>query len=216
MTNNKKPLNIMFGDFGYFNRHTRYSRYTPLGVGYIAQYAKQKFGKDIDVAIYKEIDKLSVEEGTKGDDVRRFLNEIDTLTSAHFAATGNQPSPQDFKDIVTSLMTDLVWDSNLGQDTQGPLILSMDDAEDLYIKVERLDNSGKTDNVQLSEIKDVDRAMFISVLNNNNIPVTAQGVAELSTVPPAEITDIVKAMERLNYPVSIKAIREFYINNLGK
>ena len=58
MMNSKKPLNIMFGDFGYFNRHTRFSRYTPLGVGYIAQYAKQKFGKDVDVAIYKEIDKF--------------------------------------------------------------------------------------------------------------------------------------------------------------
>ena len=51
---NKKPLNIMFGDFGYFNRHTRFSRYTPLGIGYIAQYAKQKFGKDVDVALYKD------------------------------------------------------------------------------------------------------------------------------------------------------------------
>ena len=58
MMNSKKPLNIMFGDFGYFNRHTKFSRYTPLGVGYIAQYAKQKFGKDVDVAIYKEIDKF--------------------------------------------------------------------------------------------------------------------------------------------------------------
>ena len=25
----KKPLNIMFGDFTYYNRHTLYSRYTP-------------------------------------------------------------------------------------------------------------------------------------------------------------------------------------------
>ena len=165
---------------------------------------------------YIDVDKLSIEKSTKGDDVRRFLNEIDSLTSAHFAATGDQPSPQDFKDIVTSLMTDLVWNTNGIPDIQEPLILAMDEAEDLYIKVERLDSSGKTDNVQLSEIKDVDRAMFISVLNNNNIPVTAQGVAELSTVPTEEITDIVKAMERLKYPVSIKAIREFYINNLGK
>jgi len=69
MTNNKKPLNIMFGDFGYFNRHTRYSRYTPLGVGYIAQYAKQKFGKDIDVAIYKEIDKFFEKMKEKAPDV---------------------------------------------------------------------------------------------------------------------------------------------------
>jgi hypothetical protein len=164
---------------------------------------------------YKEIDKLSVEEGTKGDDVRRFLNEIDTLTSAHFAATGNQPSPQDFKDIVTSLMTDLVWNSK-GIDEQEPNILALDDAEDLYIKVERLDSSGKTDNVQLSEIKDTDRTIFVDVLKNNNIPVTAQAVAELSTVPSDEIAEIVKAMKRLKYTVSTKAIRDFYINTPNK
>ena len=164
---------------------------------------------------YKEIDKLSVEEGAKGDDVRRFLNEIDTLTSAHFAATGNQPSPQDFKDIVTSLMTDLVWNSK-GIDEQEPNILALDDAEDLYIKVERLDSSGKTDNVQLSEIKDADRTIFVDVLKNNNIPVTAQAVAELSTVPSDEIAEIVKAMKRLKYTVSTKAIRDFYINTPNK
>ena len=37
----------MFCDFGYFNRHTKFARFTPLGIGYIAQYAKQK------VAIFK-------------------------------------------------------------------------------------------------------------------------------------------------------------------
>ena len=58
MVPNKKPLNIMFGDFGYFNRHTRFARFTPLGIGYIAQYAKQKFGNDVDVSLYKNIDKF--------------------------------------------------------------------------------------------------------------------------------------------------------------
>ena len=38
----KKPLNIMFGDFTYYNRHTLYSRYTPLAIGNIAQFAKNK------------------------------------------------------------------------------------------------------------------------------------------------------------------------------
>ena len=160
---------------------------------------------------YKEIDKLSVEDSTKGDDIRRFLNEIDVLTSAHFSATGNQPSPQDFKDIVTSLMTDLVWNSK-GLDEQEPLILAMDDAEDLFIKVDRLDDSGKTDNVQLSEIKDVDRAIYVDALKKNNIPVTAQAVAELSTVPSAEVTEIVKAIIASENTVSTKTIRDFYIN----
>ena len=53
----KKQLNIMFGDFGYFNRHTDIQD-THHRRWIIAQYAKQKFGKDVDVAIYKEIDKF--------------------------------------------------------------------------------------------------------------------------------------------------------------
>jgi len=160
---------------------------------------------------YKDIDKLSVKEDGDGPDVRRFLNEIDVLTSAHFAETGKQPSQQEFKDIVTSLMTDLVWNSK-GIDDQEPLILAMDDAEDLYIKVPRLDNSGKTDNVQLSEIKDVDRAIYVDALKNNNIPVTAQAVAELSTVPSNEVIEIVKAIIASENTVSTKTIRDFYIN----
>jgi len=58
MISDKKPLNIMFGDFGYFNRHASGTRFTPLGIGYIAQCAKQKFGKDVDVSLYKDIDKF--------------------------------------------------------------------------------------------------------------------------------------------------------------
>ena len=54
----KKPLNIMFGDFTYYNRHTLYSRYIPLAVGNIAQYAKQEFGNDIEVSIFKNAEKF--------------------------------------------------------------------------------------------------------------------------------------------------------------
>ena len=48
----------MFADFTYYNRHTLYSRYTPLSIGMIAQYSKQKFGDDIDVSLFKSIDKF--------------------------------------------------------------------------------------------------------------------------------------------------------------
>jgi radical SAM superfamily enzyme YgiQ (UPF0313 family) len=54
----KKPLKIMFGDFTYYNRHTMYSRYTPLAVGNIAQFAKQEFGDNIHVSIYKNAEKF--------------------------------------------------------------------------------------------------------------------------------------------------------------
>ncbi len=54
----KKPLNIMFGDFTYYNRHTLYSRYTPLAIGNIAQFAKQEFGDQIQVSIFKNAEKF--------------------------------------------------------------------------------------------------------------------------------------------------------------
>ena len=38
-----RTLNVMFGDFCYFNRQTIYSRYTPLSIGMIAEYSKQQF-----------------------------------------------------------------------------------------------------------------------------------------------------------------------------
>ena len=50
-----RNLNIMFGDFCYYNRHTLHERYTPLGIGIIAQYTKEQFGEDVEVSIYKNI-----------------------------------------------------------------------------------------------------------------------------------------------------------------
>jgi len=59
LKNNKgKPLNVMFGDFCYYNRHTLFDRYTPLAIGQIAQYAKQEFGKDIRVSLFKNAEKF--------------------------------------------------------------------------------------------------------------------------------------------------------------
>ena len=56
--NGNRRLNVMFGDFSYFNRHTIYELYTPLSIGLIAQYAKQQFGDDIDVSLFKNADKF--------------------------------------------------------------------------------------------------------------------------------------------------------------
>ena len=57
-TKSTRPLKVMFTDFAYFNRYTKSQLYTPLGIGFIAQYAKQKFGNEIDVSLHKEIDKF--------------------------------------------------------------------------------------------------------------------------------------------------------------
>jgi radical SAM superfamily enzyme YgiQ (UPF0313 family) len=56
--NGNRSLNVMFADFCYFNRHTLHSQYTPLSIGLIAQYAKQQFGNDVDVSLFKNVDKF--------------------------------------------------------------------------------------------------------------------------------------------------------------
>ena len=59
LKNNKgKPLNVMFGDFCYYNRHTLFDRYTPLAIGQIAQYTKQEFDKDVRVSLFKNAEKF--------------------------------------------------------------------------------------------------------------------------------------------------------------
>ena len=64
-----RNLNIMFGDFCYYNRHTLHERYTPLGIGIIAQYTKEQFGEDVEVSIYKNIDKFLEIASEKAPDV---------------------------------------------------------------------------------------------------------------------------------------------------
>ena len=53
-----RSLNVMLGDFSYFNQHTLLCRYTPLSIGMIAQYAIQEFGDDIKVSLFKDAKKF--------------------------------------------------------------------------------------------------------------------------------------------------------------
>ena len=64
-----RNLNIMFGDFCYFNRHTLHERYTPLGIGLIGQYTKQQFGEDVEVSLFKSVDKFLEKSAEKAPDV---------------------------------------------------------------------------------------------------------------------------------------------------
>ena len=56
--NGSRRLNIMLSDFCYINRQTIGERYVPLSIGMIAQYAKQQFGDDINVSLYKSAEKF--------------------------------------------------------------------------------------------------------------------------------------------------------------
>ena len=53
-----RSLNVMFGDLSYYNRQTTHGLYVPLAIGMIAQYAKQEFGDEIRVSLFKHIDKF--------------------------------------------------------------------------------------------------------------------------------------------------------------
>ena len=64
-----RHLNIMFGDFCYFNRHTLHERYTPLGIGLIGQYTKQQFGEDVEISLFKSVDKFLEKATEKSPDV---------------------------------------------------------------------------------------------------------------------------------------------------
>ena len=56
--NSNRRLNVMLGDLCYFNRQTVHEQYVPLAISVIAQYAKQQFGNDIKVSLFKNIEKF--------------------------------------------------------------------------------------------------------------------------------------------------------------
>ena len=64
-----RDLNIMFGDFCYYNQHTLHERYTPLGIGLVAQYVKDRFGDDVSVSLYKDVNKFLEKSREKAPDV---------------------------------------------------------------------------------------------------------------------------------------------------
>ena len=64
-----RDLNVMFGDFCYYNQHTLHERYTPLGIGLIAQYIKERFGDDVSVSLYKDVNKFLEKSAEKAPDV---------------------------------------------------------------------------------------------------------------------------------------------------
>ena len=97
----KKPLDIMFGDFTYYNRHTLYSRYIPLAVGNIAQYAKQEFGNDIEVSIFKNAEKFLTKAKEKKPDVVAFSVYYWALDLTKYVA--NQARKMFGKDVTIVL-----------------------------------------------------------------------------------------------------------------
>ena len=112
------------------------------------------------------------------------------------------------KEFITTLLTDIVWRNDMVRDNQEPLIF-VDDLEDAYAVVKNMDGTGSQD-IFLSEITDVDNARIINVMNKNNITVTAQGMAELSTVPSENMMAIVKELKAEGMKVTIQDIRSIY------
>jgi len=67
-----RPLNIMLVDFAYYNRYTTYSQYTPLSIGMIAQYTKQEFKENINVSLFKNLEKFFIKASENPPDVVGF------------------------------------------------------------------------------------------------------------------------------------------------
>lgn len=53
-----KPLRIALGDLSYLNDANRHNLYTPLGIGFLAAYAKLRFGRDVSVRLFKDPKRL--------------------------------------------------------------------------------------------------------------------------------------------------------------
>src|ERR1700719_3907114 len=53
-----RPLSIVLGDLSYFTEGNAHNLYVPLNLGYVASYAKAKFGSDIDIKLFKDPTKM--------------------------------------------------------------------------------------------------------------------------------------------------------------
>ena len=67
--NSNRRLNVMFADLNYVNRQTANAQYIPLAIGLIAQYAKQLFGSQIDVSLYKNVDEFFESANNRAPDI---------------------------------------------------------------------------------------------------------------------------------------------------
>ena len=53
-----RQLRIYLADLNYSNRLNRHTRHVPKNIGYIASYANWKFGKEVDISLFKEPEAL--------------------------------------------------------------------------------------------------------------------------------------------------------------
>ncbi|MBC7950583.1 MAG: radical SAM protein [Rhodospirillaceae bacterium] len=53
-----RPLRILLADLCYTNVFTAATRYTPLNIGFLAQYVKQQAGNDVELKLYKSVEQL--------------------------------------------------------------------------------------------------------------------------------------------------------------
>ncbi|MBM3952908.1 MAG: radical SAM protein [Rhodospirillales bacterium] len=67
-----RQLRILLADLCYSNQYTAHTRYTPLNIGFVGQYLKQKAGTDVDVTLYKNTASLYPDIAAKKPDVVGF------------------------------------------------------------------------------------------------------------------------------------------------
>ena len=139
-----------------------------------------------------------------GNDIRRFIEQAEVMAQVLQAEQG-KVSDMDYQRILIQLATDLVWNEEGWGQTQEPLIM-VDDFENAYVEVGE-------EKVWLKDIKDVERAEIITVLNANRITTSSQNIGALSTVPAEDRTQIVAAMIANKTTVTVRGILEAYHQN---
>ena len=152
---------------------------------------------------YNDDKKGAASVSDEGDDIRRFIETAENMAQALQAEQG-KVTDMDYQKILIQLATDTVWNAK-GIDEQEPLIM-VDDFEDAYVKV------GEED-IYLKDIKDVERAEIMTVLNTHGITTSSQNIGALSTVPADDRTQIVAAMIANKTTVTVRGILEAYHQN---
>ena len=148
---------------------------------------------------------LNYEDAAKekgdGPDIRRFIEQAEAMAQALQAEQG-KVTDQDYQGILIKLATDLVWNEEGWGQTQEALIL-VDDFENAYVEVGE-------EKVWLKDIKDVERAEIMTVLNTHRITTSSQNIGALSTVPAEDREQIITAMKANNITVTVRGILDAY------
>src|ERR1043166_44301 len=90
-----RPLRIYLADLSHINEVNRHNLYVPLNIGFIAAYAKKRFGAEVDVSLFKDPVKLLDRAKENQPDIvglgaYYWKNELNKYVAAKLKAIGHR------------------------------------------------------------------------------------------------------------------------------